>query len=65
MPPTGRDAIQEGLASKDADRSQMGDSTPELNTFTMAERASVGFTANVHMQCSRKDLISRVLPRTG
>lgn len=52
MPPTGRDAIQEGLASKGAKRSQMS----ELNKFPKKERADVDFADTVHTQGRRKDL---------
>lgn len=58
MPPTSRDAIQEGLASKDAKRSKMSHSNAELNKFTMKERASAGCANTVHMQGYRKNLIS-------
>lgn len=65
MPPIGRDAIQQGLASKDAERSKMSDSTPVLNKFTMKERESVDCADTVHMQSCEEDRISLVLPRIG
>ncbi len=56
MPPTGRDAIQEGLASKGAERGQMSESTSEFNKLPMKERASVDFAGAVCVQGCRKDL---------
>lgn len=61
MSPNGREAIQEGLASKDAKWSQRSDSSPELK-FTMKERASDEYADTVHVQGCRKDQIPLVLP---
>lgn len=56
MHPVGRGAIQEGLASKDAERSQMRVSDPKLSVglrrkkFTMKESFSVGCEVTVLVQ---------------
>lgn len=57
MSPTGRDAIQEGPASEDAEGSQKSDFTPDLNKFTAGERAGDYRADTVHVQDSRKDQI--------
>ena len=56
MPPVGRGAIQEGLVSKDAERSQMRVSTSMVSVglhrkkFTMKESSSVGCEVTVLVQ---------------
>lgn len=59
MPLTGRDAIQEDLASKDVEPSQMRDSSLWLNKLAIEQIVGVGFADTV----CRKHLISLVLPR--
>lgn len=45
MPPVGRGAIQEGLVSKDAERSQMRDSTLKLSAGVHKEKLTESSSA--------------------